>query len=168
MAWRYLTGSHYLNQFWHRFMLYRMATIKKLAQVMACCVMAEVKSIVPELTTRYSEHWWWCYWRANKPCYWHCLLGIFWFQYQEGSLQWRHNGCDGVSNHQPHDCLLNRLFRRRSKKTSKLYVAGLCEGNSPVNSPHKEPVTRKNFHLMTSSCKEWFKEMYCNSGSTYS
>ena len=48
------------------------------------------------------------------------------------SLQWRHNGCDGVSNHRPHDCLLNCLFRRRSKKTSKLRVTGLCEGNSPV------------------------------------
>ena len=45
---------------------------------------------------------------------------------------WRHNGCNGVSNHQPHDCLLNRLFRRGSKKTSKLRVIGLCEGNSPV------------------------------------
>ena len=32
------------------------------------------------------------------------------------SLQWRHNGRDGVSNHQPHDCLLNRLFGRWSKK----------------------------------------------------
>ena len=48
------------------------------------------------------------------------------------SLQWRHNDHDGVSNHQPHDCLLNRLFRRRSKKTSKLRVTGLCAGNSPV------------------------------------
>ena len=47
------------------------------------------------------------------------------------SLQWRHNGRDSVSNHQPHDCLLNRLFRRRSKKTSRLRVTGLCEGNSP-------------------------------------
>ena len=47
------------------------------------------------------------------------------------SLQWRHNGRDSVSNHQPHDCLLNRLFRRRSKKTSKLRVTGLCVGNSP-------------------------------------
>ena len=47
------------------------------------------------------------------------------------SLQWRHNGRDSVSNHQPHDCLLNRLFRRRSKKTSKLRVTGLCAGNSP-------------------------------------
>ena len=37
-----------------------------------------------------------------------------------------------VSNHQPHDCLPKRLFRRRSKKTSKLRVTGLCEGNSPV------------------------------------
>ena len=35
-------------------------------------------------------------------------------------------------NHQPHDCLLNRLFRRRSKKTSKPRVTGLCVGNSPV------------------------------------
>ena len=30
------------------------------------------------------------------------------------------------------DCLLNRLFRRRSKKTSKLRVTGLCAGNPPV------------------------------------
>ena len=47
------------------------------------------------------------------------------------SLQWRHNGHDSVSNHQPHDCLLNRLFRRRSKKALKLRVSGLCAGNSP-------------------------------------
>ena len=26
------------------------------------------------------------------------------------SLLWRHNGGECVSNHQPHDCLLNRLF----------------------------------------------------------
>ena len=63
------------------------------------------------------------------------------------SLQWRHNDHAGVSNHQPHGCLLNRLFRHRSKKTSKLRVTGLCVGNSPgpVNSPHKGPVTRKMF-----------------------
>ena len=63
------------------------------------------------------------------------------------SLLWRHNGRDCVSNHQPHECLLNRLFRRRSKKTSKLRVTGLCAGNSPgtVNSPRKWPVNRKMF-----------------------
>ena len=47
------------------------------------------------------------------------------------SLRWRHNGRDGVSNHQPHDCLLNRLFGCKLKKTSKLRVTGLCVGNSP-------------------------------------
>ena len=46
------------------------------------------------------------------------------------ALHWCHNWRDSVSNLQPHDCLLNRLFRRRSKKTSKLRVTGLL-GNSP-------------------------------------
>ena len=45
-------------------------------------------------------------------------------------LQWRHNGRDCISNHQPHHCLLN--FRRRSKNPSKLHVTGICAGNSPV------------------------------------
>ena len=36
------------------------------------------------------------------------------------------------SNHQPHDCLIHRLYKRRSKKTSKLRVTGLCAGSSPV------------------------------------
>ena len=56
----------------------------------------------------------------------------------DSALHWPHNDHDGVSNHQHHGCLLNRLFRRRSKKTSKLRVSG-------VNSPHKGPVTRKMF-----------------------
>ena len=47
-------------------------------------------------------------------------------------LQLRNNGPDGVSNHQPHRCLLNRLFRCRSRKTLKLRVTGLCAENSPV------------------------------------
>ena len=56
----------------------------------------------------------------------HILLQLHWTP-----LQWRHNGHDCISNHQPHHCLLKDLFRRRSKKTSKLRVTGLCEGNSP-------------------------------------
>ena len=36
-----------------------------------------------------------------------------------------------TSNHQLHDCLHNRLFGHKSKKTSKLRVTGLCAGNSP-------------------------------------
>ena len=46
--------------------------------------------------------------------------------------RWRHNERHGVSHHRRLECLLNRLFRRRSKKTSKLRVTGLCEGNLPV------------------------------------
>ena len=63
-------------------------------------------------------------------------------------LQWRHDGPDDVSNHQSYPCLLNRSFRRKSRKTSKLRVTGhLCREftGDRVNSPHKWPVTRKMF-----------------------
>ena len=71
----------------------------------------------------------------------------FYLKFSLTTLRWRHNELDGVSDHQPHDCLLNRSFRRISKKTWKLRFTGLCEGNSPgpVNSPHKRPVMRKMF-----------------------
>ena len=59
------------------------------------------------------------------------FCSIAYIGYQQWSLWWRHNGSDGISNHQPYDCLLNRLFGRRSKKTSKLRVTGLCVENSP-------------------------------------
>ena len=62
------------------------------------------------------------------------IMLIHWKGIVKLSLQWRHNGRNGISNHQPHDCLLNRLFRCRSKKTSKLCVTGLCAGNSLVTS----------------------------------
>ena len=42
------------------------------------------------------------------------------------------SGRDDVSNHRRLAYLLNRLFRRRSKKKLKLCVTRLCEGNSPV------------------------------------
>ena len=35
------------------------------------------------------------------------------------TLQWRHNGPDGVSKHQPHDCLLNRLCKAQIKENIK-------------------------------------------------
>ena len=60
------------------------------------------------------------------------------------SLQWRHNGRDGISNHQPHDYLLNRLFRRGSKKTTKSASLAFVRRihRWPVNFPHKGPVMR--------------------------
>ena len=58
------------------------------------------------------------------------------------SLQWRHNGRDSLSNHQPYECLLSRLIRHRTKKTSKLRVTGLCAGNSPESGEF--PAQRAN------------------------
>ena len=60
----------------------------------------------------------------------HVGRGLFYVP-EEAALQWRHNGRDSVSNHLPHDCLHNRLFRRRSKKTSKHRITGICAANSP-------------------------------------
>ena len=69
------------------------------------------------------------------------------------TLHWCHNDHDGVSNHQPHGCLLNRLFKRRSKKTSKLRFTGFVWG---IHRDRWIPRTKgqlrgKCFHLMTSS-----------------
>ena len=47
-------------------------------------------------------------------------------------LLWCHNEHDCISNHRHLDCFPNRLFRGRSKKTSKLCVIGLREGDPPV------------------------------------
>ena len=80
------------------------------------------------------------------------------FHCSEHLITWLQRRCNerhGVSNYQPYHCLLNGLFRRRSKKTSKLLVIDLCVRGThrwQVHSPHKGPVTRKCFHLMTSSC----------------
>ena len=78
-----------------------------------------------------------------------------WLSFFLTSLQWRHNVRDGVSNHQPHDCLLNRLFRHISKKASKLRVTG----------PHKGPVKRQMFPfkyvIMDSRWQEAFQFPWC-------
>ena len=65
------------------------------------------------------------------------------------TLQWHHNESDCLSNHQPNDCLLNRLFRHRWKKTSELHVTGLCAGNSTVTSefPAQRASNAKNVSI---------------------
>ena len=72
-------------------------------------------------------------------------------------LRWRRNGRDGVSNHQPRDCLLNRLFRRRSNKISKLCVTGLCAGNSPETGefPAKMASNAENVSILMTSSWWW-------------
>ena len=62
------------------------------------------------------------------------------------SLQWRHNGHDGVSSHRRLYCLCYRLFRRRSKETSKLRVTGPWGESTGDWWPMdllKRPVTQK-------------------------
>ena len=65
------------------------------------------------------------------------------------TLQWLHNERDCVTNHQSHDCLLNRLFRRWSKKTSKLWATGFCVGNSPVTGefPKQKAIKAENVSI---------------------
>ena len=58
--------------------------------------------------------------------------------------QWRHNESYDFSNL---ECLLNRLFRRRSKKTSNLCVTGFGEGNPPADYPHKRPSFAENVSI---------------------
>ena len=70
------------------------------------------------------------------------------------SLRWRHNERDSVSNHQPHDCLLNRIFRRRSKEIIKAPrhwpLCGEFTGDRWIPRTNDQ-LRGKCFHLMTSS-----------------
>ena len=64
-------------------------------------------------------------------CYGRTRLLAIWMK-TSLALHRRHNERDCVSDHQPHDCLLNCLFKRRSRKTSKLRVTGFRVGISPM------------------------------------
>ena len=51
---------------------------------------------------------------------------------EEATSRYLNHRHDGVSNHRGIDGLLNRLFWRRSTKTSTFRATGLFEGNPPV------------------------------------
>ena len=72
------------------------------------------------------------------------------------NLDFAIDGHDSVSNHQHHDCLLNRLFRRRSKKTSKLFISAL---EPRQNSSHFRR------HLTWCYVHEW--KLYCIYGNSF-
>ena len=81
---------------------------------------------IPAQRASYAENvsiWW-----RHHAWYWVYAVKV---PFMRKTSQWRHNGRDSVSNHQPRECLLNRLIRSRSKKTSKLRVTALCARNSP-------------------------------------
>ena len=71
----------------------------------------------------------------------------YFYPYSSESLQWRHNEDHGISNHQLHDCLLNRVFRRRSKNESKLRVTGFRAGNSPAKYPAQRASNAANVSI---------------------
>ena len=129
---------------------------------------------------------WWCNYYFSEFLYikFIYLFNVYYNSMVEGAkhaglhihvapnpLRWRHNWRDSVSNHQPHDCLIMRLFRRRSKKTSKVRVTGLCAVNSletgefPTQMasnakvfPFEDVIMIFGENLMSSvpCCKLWF------------
>ena len=113
-------SSHYLNKFWLD-LLWNEPRGTKPSEIWI------VIHIFKKGHLKMSSAKWWpfCF-DLNESTVNPCVM-----EWINNSLQWRHNGLDGVSNHQPHHCLLSRLFGHRPKKTSKLRVTGLCAGNSP-------------------------------------
>ena len=118
--------------------------------VSSCFYGLIILSCMTEIISRQigQYHGCWCSWlvpsHCLSQCWPRCLMP---YGVTRPPLQWRHNGHDGLSNHQPNDCLLSRLYRCRPKKISTPGVTGLCAGNSPATSefPHKLPVTWKMF-----------------------
>ena len=78
----------------------------------------------------------------------------------DATLQWRANERDDVSNHRCFECLPDRLFRRRSKNTSKLRATGLWVGNAPVNSPTQRDSNAENVPIWWRHHETWL-EMEC-------
>ena len=62
------------------------------------------------------------------------------------TLQWRHNEHDGVSHREPHECFVNRLFKRRSKKIT-FFVTDFCGGNSSVTFPAQRASNAENVSI---------------------
>ena len=106
--------------------MFKISAYIKYLIYMACRV--DQKSSIQQIQSYCTHHRGHVYDHRTASMTWH------WYQFctKSSTLQWRHNGRDCVSNHQPYDRLLNCLFRRRSEKSSKLRVTGLCEGNSQV------------------------------------
>ena len=98
-----------------------------------------------------------CLWQSHKTMHcisWAVLQNIINCLHRFDSLQWRHNGRDGVSNHQPHGCLLNLYSDADQRKHQSSALLAFVWGihRWPVNSRTIGQWRGKCFHLMTSSC----------------
>ena len=154
--------SHYLSQSWPRFissydvtMLYDVSMHYNNYFPCTCITWHISSSIVEGIGMRLHMCVAWpsAIWRRN--------FGQFPSATMIPTLQWRHNEHDGAWNHQRLGCLLNDLFRRRSKKASKLHVTGLCEGNSPVigEFPTQRANNAENV-LTASETYKWYNHSF--------
>ena len=93
----------------------------------------------------------------TRPAIFSLALAIGRALVSQPALQWRHNENNGISNQHRLNCLFKCLFRRRSKKTSKLRITGLCEGNSPVTGkfPAQRASNEKNIFIW------WRHHVFC-------
>ena len=103
-------------------------------------------------------HWTAIIWNNDDLVYWCTYLSLDLKELKETGLcerdweapiiLWHHNEHDGISNDRHLGCLL-RLFKRTSKKTSKLCVTGLCERNSPGTGefPSQRASSAKNVSI---------------------
>ena len=139
-CWKVITWTH-LQDYWPiawgiRWITLLVGYYSTAVQIVSCTlsddsVLSEstglFNNFIPNITECKENQLTWCF---NGKCIF-CIGSVtYMYSCHKFLLHWRHNGSDNVSNNQPHDCFLNRLFRRRSKKTSKLRVTGLCAGNS--------------------------------------
>ena len=148
--------------------IWRHRSESTLAQVMACRLTTDTKPLPEPILTWHPSFAWcnltwhvqyiyihvWIWKNTNLRIQLHLPTTEVGLEgppcvFRLSTLQCGHNGRDGFSNHQPHDCLLNRLFGRRSKKTSNSALLAFVRGihRSPVNSPRKWQVTLKMFPL---------------------
>ena len=108
-----LVPSHYLNQYW---LIVNWALGNKFQCHFNQSEENEFENVVCKMVVLFWPQ---------------CVENFAFEKVARKTLLWRHNERDSVSNHQRLYCLLKRLFRRRSKITSKLRVTGLCARNSP-------------------------------------
>ena len=110
-----------------------------------------------------SHHWHWDIKPEQQPwrtrVNWWPRPDIITTTNQKQALRWRHNGRDSVSNTSltvVYSTVYSDADQRKHQSSASLpFVWGIHRG--PVNSPHIWPVTRKCFHLMTSS---WDKTVH--------
>ena len=89
----------------------------------------------------------------------HCTLA--WDQYLP--LQWRHNEHNGVSNHQPHDCLLKRLFKSQIRENIKDLRHWSLWGEFTGDFPAQMPSSAENVSIWWHHHAHWTPGYSCHS-----